>query len=557
MTMNEIFAGRIATSLKAVIPVLAVAVFLGTASGVRAERESAPATPGSGITDSGTTDSSTTPRPGFIEVSPTPSVGTTQSPEVPAPSAPATEKKAEPSVAAEVVSPPVSGAYSAPSPATSINSLGGGAAESNQPIVVPRSGGLPTLEFANTSPNWLTASLGVAETYDSNVFLRSYKQDDFITRVSPILGFNFQNQLLDWNLGSSLDYRYYARNTRTEDFNYSLSTTGRINIFKRYAYILVSDSYTQTSQSNATDYSSLSANVNVTDQNTLRVNPRLEIPLTSRIRFNPQYSYTNYWYPSQSVQNRQSHQAAADFSYELSPRLSPYLGYSFTRMDGELMRYNQHYPYIGFKYEDERFTLKGSAGFSKIDLDRGGSTNDVVWDASLTYRLTTVSFTLSTSSDVDQSAYLNNTNVNQVRKAPQMVTSYSGSFVKQFRKSLLSLSLYFRENDDSQTSVLLTRYFGTSGSFRQDFGARLSGTFDYRVERSDDRSRSAQFDPVTHRILYQLGYSLAYTFGKDWTVTGAYRYQNSDSPLDVTYLGVYSTYNYTDNRVTLEVRKVF
>jgi hypothetical protein len=226
-------------------------------------------------------------------------------------------------------------------------------------------------------------------------------------------------------------------------------------------------------------------------------------------------------------------------------------------MDGELMRYNQHYPYIGFKYEDERFTLKGSAGFSKIDLDRGGSTNDVVWDASLTYRLTTVSFTLSTSSDVDQSAYLNNTNVNQVRKAPQMVTSYSGSFVKQFRKSLLSLSLYFRENDDSQTSVLLTRYFGTSGSFRQDFGARLSGTFDYRVERSDDRSRSAQFDPVTHRILYQLGYSLAYTFGKDWTVTGAYRYQNSDSPLDITYLGVYSTYNYTDNRVTLEVRKVF
>jgi len=54
-----------------------------------------------------------------------------------------------------------------------------------------------------------------------------------------------------------------------------------------------------------------------------------------------------------------------------------------------------------------------------------------------------------------------------------------------------------------------------------------------------------------------LGYSLAYTFGKDWTVAGAYRYQNSDSPLEVSYLSVYSWYNYTDNRVMLEVRKVF
>jgi len=552
MTLKELFIGSFVISLKAVIPLLAVAVFLGAVPGVHAEGEPAPATSGSGITGSGETAPSPAPRPGFIEAPATPSVGAPESPEAPAPSAPATEKKVEPSA----VTPPVSGAYVAPTPVTSISSLGGDAsAGSNQPIIVPRSGGLPTLDFTNKSPNWINASLSVAESYDSNVFLRSYKQDDFITRVSPVLGFNFQNQLLDWSLGSSLDYRYYARNTRTEDFSYALNTTGRINVYREYAYIVVSDRYSQTSQSNATDYNSLSANVNVTDQNVLRVNPRLEIPLTSRIKFNPQYSYTNYWYPSQSQQNRQSHQGAADFSYELSPRFSPFLGYSYTRMDGTLMQYNQQYPYIGFRYEDERFILKGSVGYSKTDLDRGDSTNDVVWDASLTYRLTSMSFTLSSSSDVDQSAYLNGTTLNQFRKAPQMVTNYSATFMREFRKAVLALSLYYRENDDSVTSNLLSRNFGTSGSLRHDLSARLTGTFDYRVERNDQRTYV--YDPITHRIIYQLGYGLAYTFGKDWTVTGSYRYQNSSSPQEASYFSVYSYYNYADNRVMLEVRKVF
>ena len=552
MTLKELFTGSFVISLKAVIPLLAVAVFLGAVPGVHAEGEPAPATSGSGITGSGETAPSPAPRPGFIEAPATPSVGAPESPEAPAPSAPATEKKVEPSA----VTPPVSGAYVAPTPVTSIGSLGGDAsAGSNQPIIVPRSGGLPTLDFTNKSPNWINASLSVAESYDSNVFLRSYKQDDFITRVSPVLGFNFQNQLLDWSLGSSLDYRYYARNTRTEDFSYALNTTGRINVYREYAYIVVSDRYSQTSQSNATDYNSLSANVNVTDQNVLRVNPRLEIPLTSRIKFNPQYSYTNYWYPSQSQQNRQSHQGAADFSYELSPRFSPFLGYSYTRMDGTLMQYNQQYPYIGFRYEDERFILKGSVGYSKTDLDRGDSTNDVVWDASLTYRLTSMSFTLSSSSDVDQSAYLNGTTLNQFRKAPQMVTNYSATFMREFRKAVLALSLYYRENDDSVTSNLLSRNFGTSGSLRHDLSARLTGTFDYRVERNDQRTYV--YDPITHRIIYQLGYGLAYTFGKDWTVTGSYRYQNSSSPQEASYFSVYSYYNYADNRVMLEVRKVF
>ena len=552
MTLKELFTGSFVISLKAVIPLLAVAVFLGAVPGVHAEGEPAPATSGSGITGSGETAPSPAPRPGFIEAPATPSVGAPESPEAPVSSAPATEKKVEPSA----VTPPVSGAYVAPTPVTSISSLGGDAsAGSNQPIIVPRSGGLPTLDFTNKSPNWINASLSVAESYDSNVFLRSYKQDDFITRVSPVLGFNFQNQLLDWSLGSSLDYRYYARNTRTEDFSYALNTTGRINVYREYAYIVVSDRYSQTSQSNATDYNSLSANVNVTDQNVLRVNPRLEIPLTSRIKFNPQYSYTNYWYPSQSQQNRQSHQGAADFSYELSPRFSPFLGYSYTRMDGTLMQYNQQYPYIGFRYEDERFILKGSVGYSKTDLDRGDSTNDVVWDASLTYRLTSMSFTLSSSSDVDQSAYLNGTTLNQFRKAPQMVTNYSATFMREFRKAVLALSLYYRENDDSVTSNLLSRNFGTSGSLRHDLSARLTGTFDYRVERNDQRTYV--YDPLTHKIIYQLGYGLAYTFGKDWTVTGSYRYQNSSSPQEASYFSVYSYYNYADNRVMLEVRKVF
>ena len=483
--------------------------------------------------------------------------GATATPSTPADTEtapPATEPKTKPAPSGEAAGLTGPAPYVGPSAATAIGAFGREyVTTGDQPIIVQRSGGLAPLLFENKVGNWLTASVSVAETYDTNVFLRSFKQDDFITRVSPSLAFKYNNQILDWSLGTSLGYGYYAKHTRSEDFNYSLNTGGKIKVYRDVAYIIVSDTFTQTSQSNAVDYSSLSSTANVTNLNTFMVSPRMEIPITSRVRFNPQATYTNYWYSSQSQQNRQSYAASGDFSYELSPRLTPALGYRFLRMDGQLSKYNQHYPFLRINYQEEKVTFSGSVGYSRVDLDLGGSSDGMIWDANLTYRLATMTFTLATSSDIDQSSYQNNTTLNQLRKAPQTITSYSASFQKQFRKVALGLSIYYRENTDSSTSDMLSRNIGTSGSLSHDLSSRLSGNFTCRVERSDQRNTvvGVLLDQGTHSLLYQLGYGLTYHFGNEWTASGIYSYTNSTSPQNV------STYNYTDNKGTLAVSKSF
>ena len=437
-------------------------------------------------------------------------------------------------------------------------------AEPSNALVLPRSGGLSSLIFESGANNWISTTLGLGQSYDSNVFLHSTKVSDFITRVSPAVAFAYSTKLLDWKLATSLDYGYYARNTRTEDFNYGLTTSGRVNLYRDYAYVLISDTYSQISQSASVDYTLLSSTVNVTDLNTLRFNPRFELPLSSRVHFNPQYAYVNYWYPSKSVQNRENHSVMADFSYELASGLTPSLGYNFVRMAGNFYKYNQNYPYFRLNYTSDRLNLTGSVGYSRLDLDSGGSSNSMVWDASVSYRLPTTSITLATSSDVDQTTYLTQGN------SPQLITSYTANITRDFSKASLLLSLYYRKNTDHQTSEFISRRFGVNGSLKHTLTSRITSSLDFRVERHDDRYNFiSSYVPVTvngvtlivpvtqnqgvQALLYQLGYTLSYSFNNQWTASCSYSYASSGSP------NMYSSgvNNYADNKITIVASKSF
>ena len=553
-------AGRRAR-LKSVTILIAAAALLLVRTPVLAEMEQSPINTGGGL--AGQTPAQSEPAaPGQPDTTEAPSPLQTESEAPLQQPAPAPLK---PAPSGGTIVSPATDAYVAPPPDTALGAPAGrSASDESAPIVVSRSGGLPSLLFDNKAQNWLSATFGIGETYDSNVLLRSVKKDDFVTRIAPAVAFRFQNQLLNWNLGSSLDYRYYARNTKTGDLSYALTTNGRINLYRDYAYLIVTDRYSQISRSTAYDYTAQSSTVNVTDLNTLRVGPQLELPVTSRVRFNPHYTYTNYWYPNASTQNRQNHEVAADFSYEVSPAVITALGYSYVRMEGQLIQYDQQYPYLRVVVSGERLTLSGSVGYSRLDLDSGDTSDGMVWNASVSYLLGTTSFRLATSSDVDQSPYLDVTSTR--RKVPQIVTSYSGGMTTEFRKARLSINLYFRENTDSQSSDLVSRRFGISGSLTHTLSPRLSGTATFRVERSDQRRIIDTYDiqsagggrfiitviPVdrggTQGLLYQLGYGLTYQFGNDWTVAGTYSYLNNGSP---------NTTNYTDNKVGLTVSKSF
>ena len=454
----------------------------------------------------------------------------------------------EPTLESEPAGSRVPPPYTGPPVAAAISAFGSEyAATSEQPIIVSRSGGLAPLVFENKLGNWLTAGASVSEYYDSNVFLRSTKVDDFVTSIAPSLAFRYGGKFLDWSLGTSLNYQYYARGTRTENLSYSLNTGGVLKLYRDYAFINISDIFTQTSQTTGVDYSSLSSTINVTNLNTLTVNPRLVLPLTGRLSMNPQYSYINYWYPSQSQQNRQSNSVSADFSYELTPRLTPALGYRFVKMDGRLLQYSQHYPYIKVTWQNERLTFSGAVGYDRVDQDLGATSSGMIWDASLDWQFSTMTLKFTTASDINQSNYQNSTSQDQTRKAPQTITSYTLSLTKYLRIATFAISSYYRENTDTATSEFLSRNIGTSGSLAHEISQRLSGNFTYRVEWQKPQVNMQAF-------LYQFGYSLVYPFGNNWSVTGLYQYINSNSASQIT---TNSTYNYIDNKISFGVSKSF
>ncbi len=457
----------------------------------------------------------------------------------------------------KVITESVGAPSAAPTPPTTVIGAfaGGSTLDLTKSIELPRSGGLPSLLFTTIGVNWLSTSLGLGQSYDSNVFLTSNKRSDFITTLSPAAALKYSNSLLDWNLGSSLDYRYYARGSRNEDLSYGLNTSGRVKVYRDYANILISDTYSQTSQSSSVDYTSLSSSANVTDLNTFRINPRLEIPLSSRIRFNPQYSYTNYWYPSKSSQNHQNHSVTADFSYELPAGFIPALGYNFVRSEGQQFNYNQNYPFLRIKYASDRITLTGAVGYSRMDLDSGKTSESMVWDASIAYQLSGTSFSLATSSDVDQASYLESS-IN--RSAPQIITSYSGNMSHEFKIMTVSLSIYYRENTDSLTSDFMSRRFGASGALTHPISSRMSGNLNVRFERSDQGAyyqpvmvlgNTTLYQPVyaSHSLLSQLGYGVTYSFGHDLVASCSYSYINSNSQNNP----------YSDNKIVLSTSKSF
>lgn len=443
-------------------------------------------------------------------------------------------------VAAAEATPPVS---------LSIGDFGSGATSNTTPLVIrSETGGVPYFDLDNRADQWFKASLAVAEGYNSNVFLRSDKQSDFITRVSPALAFNYLNPRLDWNLATLLDYRYYAQNTRTTDYNYSLSTGGKITLLKDLAFIVVSDRYRQTSQSNDTS-TTVTNFVNVTDVNTLNVGPRFEIPLSSRVKFNPRYTYSNSWYPSDSYQNRESHQLATDISYEFSDFFNVGLGYSYIDASGSTI-YTQHYPFLLVNYKLDRITLRGSIGYSRTDLEQSSRRENMVWDAGIEYRRGDLGLSLSSSSDIDQLAYNNVRGLNN-RRSPQLITKYSGGVTYRLRRATLALTCYYTDYEIIDNSQLLTRTFGNTGSLSHDLGARLKGIFDYRIEEGTYFNQNLINPSYDKPLRYEIGYRLAYTFGREWLLSGIYRYSNSNSPI------VTSTHNYTANTMTVELRKTF
>jgi Putative beta-barrel porin 2 len=237
-------------------------------------------------------------------------------------------------------------------------------------------------------------SISLRESYDDNIFLTSNnRKDDFITTITPNFNLDYKGNRLDLSLNYGVGLSFYAKNSDENQVNQTATLKSQLSIVRDALFLKVDDIYGRIpiDQRKQTTFDSLL--VNTTDTNTLRVNPYLALPLSSKISYNLGYTYENIWYESNVGNNTQNHILATGLSLQLSEGMDASVNYSYmfhrpTQLTDE---YDMQNVSLGLKYQvTPKLSLNGTVGGTSLRyrIATGRDTTSPVWSAQGDYRLT-------------------------------------------------------------------------------------------------------------------------------------------------------------------------
>lgn len=380
----------------------------------------------------------------------------------------------------------------------------------------------------------LKPTIAISEEYTDNVFDSPQKGTDYITRAMPGLALIYKAPLWDWNLAYNLDYRYFARQSRSET-THILNARGVVTLIDEVFFLELSDTYRRASLDLARDTTSEGLTTNQSDQNVGTVSPYLVLHPTSALTVRTGYRYINTWYREPGANDTRSHAAFLDSSYEITPKLFSTLGYTFTREESSAYGLYRHEMSAGPRYEyAEKSFIFAQGGATVIEYDDRSETVNPTWSAGITHTFLTMTVNLMTGV-----TYTNDPLGNSVE-----TRSYGVSLQKPVdRGSLLATSSYTEFIDTKLDMTKIRRLSaGISGTYEllQD----LKGSLGLSYDRFNDLVQNGFSNK------FFVDSSLSYDFGKDLFVTLSYKYIDYSSP-------TIATDNWQSNRVILEVRKTF
>lgn len=381
----------------------------------------------------------------------------------------------------------------------------------------------------------LKPSIAVSEEYTDNVFDTPQKRTDYITRAMPGISFLYKAPLWDWDLTYNLDYRYYARQSRSDDTTHNLSTKGVVKLVDEVLFLELSDTYKRVSLDITRDTTNESLSSNQSDQNVGTVSPYLVLRPTTAMTVRTGYRYTNTWYRDPSATNKRSHAAFLDTSYEITPKLFATLGYTFTREDSARYGFYRHVLYVGPRYEyaEKSFLFaQGGATLTEYD-DRPGSVNPT-WNAGITHSFDTVTVTLSTGVNYADDPF----------GSSSQETTYTALIQKALSRGAVTLTSSYTEFVDTTNDVMKNKRFSAAGSISYELIQDLRGSVGLTYEHYND----LLVNGYTNR--YFVDSSLNYDFGKGLSTVLTHKLVDYSSP-------TISADNKRVNRVILEVRKAF
>ncbi|KAA0890481.1 TIGR03016 family PEP-CTERM system-associated outer membrane protein [Oryzomonas rubra] len=354
-------------------------------------------------------------------------------------------------------------------------------------------------------------SLAVSEEINDNIYeVAASKRTDYITRVQPGASLHYLTPFWNWDTAYTLDYRNYARHSRDAEFNHDAMVKGNIALVDNFFYLDLNETYRRVSVNVTRDVTTQSSLfLNQTDQNIAVVSPYLlwKMGEKSTLRTGYRYSDTRYW-DATSI-DKFEHGALADFSYELTPKLSLTSGYAFTRSKTSLSRFDRHDVYGGFKYQyaDKSFVF-GKLGRSWQIFDKANDVAYYFWDAGITHDFEVATVTVETKA--------------QTTEDPQSVstkeTDYIGKIDKVLTRGAFGLSSTYSEYVNTQTDIRSQRKLSFSGYGRHEIIPSLTVSLNataehfYQINSGDFPYHFIATSGLTYAFNYDISLGVTYSF---------------------------------------------
>ena len=227
-----------------------------------------------------------------------------------------------------------------------------------------------------------TPSLVLGEEYNDNLLQSARTQKtEFVTRVQPNLALSARGGGFSTDLSYGLDYRYFAKGSRKDQFDQRAAMLGSFGFFEDFLHLDLSDSYSRVSSNVARDVVNESLVANQTLQNNALVSPYLNwrLPGGSTLKTGYRYRDVRYW--SGSGIDKIEHDGYATWNRELSEGLVMSASYSYARVKSDQSGLDRHETYVGLRYDRAAGTfIYGNIGYDWQYFDNGRNTADPFWD---------------------------------------------------------------------------------------------------------------------------------------------------------------------------------
>jgi len=386
----------------------------------------------------------------------------------------------------------------------------------------------------------LTPSLGVSEEYNDNVFDSAFDvRTDYITHVMPGIALKYKTAFWDWDISYVLDYRYYARNSFTDDHPSTLNARGLITFVDKLLFLDLSEVYERVSTNITQDFTQESLNNNQTQSNIVTASPYITLQPASTVKTKIGGLFANYWYDDPGSIDKTEYGAFATLDYEIAQNIFINTGYTFThseaRQDPQFNNYDLHNIFVGPRYEyAEKSFLYGQGGYTIIDYASGNQFSNPFWNVGITHNFDTYVATVETRVNYEQDPEQNLTEV----------TSYTGKLEKILPRGTVSLSLGYLQydylNDSTQAD---TDSYQAGIAALYELLPRLTGNLAFTAEEFHEKG-------VGNYTRYFVNPTLTYALPKDFSISLDYIFVDYSSKN-------MAENNRTINRAILEVRKVF